>query len=99
MDETSNDKCLNCDIGHSDIGILLEIRNWILEILRSMYSRNYVPLFIVLTIGLLLAIIWLGQRAKRPVYQISGSAPSTAPSPSAPTSADPLVTPGPSRMY
>ncbi|MBI5135225.1 hypothetical protein HZA86_03255 [Candidatus Uhrbacteria bacterium] len=63
-----------------------------------MYSRNYTPLFVVLAIGLLLSIVWLANRPE-PSYEISGAAQTLQQQAPRPTSGDPLVTPGPSRMY
>ncbi len=70
-----------------------------------MYTRNYLPLFIVLSIALLVSIVWFGTVARQQSGEVSiaGSQQATTPvtqmEPTTPKSADPLVTPGPSKSY
>lgn len=71
-----------------------------------MYTRNYLPLFIVASIALLVSIVWLGSLAREQSaeYSIAGSnpqagAPAYEQKTVVPKSADPLVTPGPSQSY
>jgi|GEM_PF-5857928 len=67
-----------------------------------MYTRNYLPLFIVASIALLVSIVWLGTLTREQSAQVSiaASQPSVSDKKTVvPKSADPLVTPGPSKSY